>query len=170
MSQLFTWGGQSTGVSALPSSFQRNPRADLLQNGLVGSPCSQRDSQESSPTPQFKSMNSSALSFLCFQLPTEKEWIYVYVLLSHFAVHLKLTIKLLNKIKKNSCNGIMKCCSPIQVLIHPVLIKAPQWIISLSGFCVTFQSFYADINTHTHIRTHRVPSGNCEEESVHASL
>ena len=33
-------------------------------NGLVGSPCSPRDSQESSPTPQFKSINSSALSFL----------------------------------------------------------------------------------------------------------
>ena len=45
-------------------SFQRNPRADLLQNGLVGSPCSPRHSQESSPTPQFKSINSSALSFL----------------------------------------------------------------------------------------------------------
>ena len=28
------------------------------------SPCSPRDSQESSPTPQFKSINSSALSFL----------------------------------------------------------------------------------------------------------
>ena len=45
-------------------SFLRNPRADLLQNGLVGSPCSPRDSQESSPTPQFKSINSSALSLL----------------------------------------------------------------------------------------------------------
>ena len=45
-------------------SFQRNPRADLLQNGRVGSPCSPRDSQESSPTPQFKSIDSSALSFL----------------------------------------------------------------------------------------------------------
>ena len=45
-------------------SLQRNPRADLLQNGLVGSPCSPRDSQESSPTPQFKSINSSGLSFL----------------------------------------------------------------------------------------------------------
>ena len=37
-------------------SFQRNPRADRLQNGLVGSPCSPRDSQESSPTLQFKSI------------------------------------------------------------------------------------------------------------------
>ena len=45
-------------------SFQRNPRADLLQNGLIGSPWSPRDSQESSPTPQFKSINSSAFSFL----------------------------------------------------------------------------------------------------------
>ena len=31
---------------------------------IVGSPCSPRDSQESSPTPQFKSINSSVLSFL----------------------------------------------------------------------------------------------------------
>ena len=44
-------------------SFQWTPRTDL-QNGLVGSPCSPRDSQESSPTPQFKSINSSMISFL----------------------------------------------------------------------------------------------------------
>ena len=31
---------------------------------LLWSPCSPRDSQESSPTPQFKSINSSALTFL----------------------------------------------------------------------------------------------------------
>ena len=35
-----------------------------FQDGLVGSPCSPRDSQESSPAPQFKSINSSAFSFL----------------------------------------------------------------------------------------------------------
>jgi len=57
MSQLFTWGGQSTGVSAL-ASF-RPKKSHLLQNGLVGPPC-----RESSPTPQFKSINSSAFSFL----------------------------------------------------------------------------------------------------------
>ena len=45
-------------------SFQRTPRADLLQNGLVGSPWSPRDSQESSPTSQFKSINSLALNLL----------------------------------------------------------------------------------------------------------
>ena len=45
-------------------SFQCIFRTDFLWDGLVGSPCSPRDSQESSPTPQFKSINSSVLSFL----------------------------------------------------------------------------------------------------------
>jgi len=45
-------------------SVQQVSRADLLQNGLVGSLCSPRDSQESSPTTQFKSINTSALSLL----------------------------------------------------------------------------------------------------------
>ena len=45
-------------------SLQWTPRTYLLQDGLVGSPCSPGDSQESSPAPQFKSINFSALSFL----------------------------------------------------------------------------------------------------------
>ena len=36
-----------------------------IHSWLAWSPCSPRDSQESSPTPQFESINSSALSFLC---------------------------------------------------------------------------------------------------------
>ena len=45
-------------------SLQSTPRTDLFQDGLVGSPYSPRDSQQFSPTPQFKSINSLALSFL----------------------------------------------------------------------------------------------------------
>ena len=45
-------------------SFQWTPRTNLLYKVLIGSPCSPRDTQESSPTPQFYSINSSALSFL----------------------------------------------------------------------------------------------------------
>ena len=56
MSQLFAWGGQSTGVSALASVLPKKSQG--------WSPCSPRDSQESSPTPQFKRINSSALSLL----------------------------------------------------------------------------------------------------------
>ena len=64
MSQLFTWGGQSTGVSALASFLPKKFQGWSPSEWLVGSPCSPRDSQESSPTPQFKSVNSSALSLL----------------------------------------------------------------------------------------------------------
>ena len=54
-------------------SFQWTPKTDLLRDWLVGSPCSPRDSQESFPTPQFKSINSSALSFLyrCWERASE---------------------------------------------------------------------------------------------------
>ena len=45
-------------------SFRWTSRTDFLKDGLVGSLCRPKDSQESSPTPQFKSINSSALSFL----------------------------------------------------------------------------------------------------------
>ena len=67
---LFHWVGSSHQVAKVLEFqlqhhlFQRNPRADPLWNGLVWSPCSPTDSQESSPTPQFKSINSSALSLL----------------------------------------------------------------------------------------------------------
>ena len=67
---LFQWVNSSHEVAKVLEfqlqhhSLQRNPTADLLQNGLVGSPCSPRDSQESPPAPQFKSINSSALSLL----------------------------------------------------------------------------------------------------------
>ena len=44
-------------------SFQWIFRTEFFWDELVGSPCSPRDSQESPPT-QFKSINSSALSFL----------------------------------------------------------------------------------------------------------
>ena len=67
---LFQWVRSSHQVAKVlefqlqHQSFQWTPRTDLLQDGLVGSPCSSRDSQESSPTPQFKSISSSVLSFL----------------------------------------------------------------------------------------------------------
>ena len=67
---LFQWVNTSHEVAKVLEfqlqhhSHQRNPRVDLLQNGLVRSPCIPRDSQESSPTPHFKSINSSALSLL----------------------------------------------------------------------------------------------------------
>ena len=65
MNQLFAWGSQSTGVSALASFLPKKSQGwspsewtgwiSLQSKGL---------SEESFPTPQFKSINFSVLSFL----------------------------------------------------------------------------------------------------------
>ena len=52
------------GFSFHHQSFQWIFRTDFLYDWLVWSPCCPRDSQTSSPTPQFKTINSSALSLL----------------------------------------------------------------------------------------------------------
>ena len=52
----------SFSFSIIPS--KEIPGLIAFRNGLLGSPCSPRDSQEASPTPHFKSINSSMLSFL----------------------------------------------------------------------------------------------------------
>ena len=64
MSQLFAWGGQSTGVSALASFLPKKSQGWSLLEWTRWISCRPGDSQESSPTPQFKSINSLALSFL----------------------------------------------------------------------------------------------------------
>ena len=57
VSQLFASGGQSTGALALASVLPMNIQG-LFPLVLTGSPCSPRDSQESSPVLQFESINS----------------------------------------------------------------------------------------------------------------
>ena len=64
MSQFFASGGQSIGVSASTSALPVNIQ-DWFPLGRTGWISLQsRVSQESSPTPQFKSISSSALNFL----------------------------------------------------------------------------------------------------------
>ena len=64
---LFKWVSSSHQVAKVlefqlqHQSFQWTHRSDLLQDGLVGSPCSPRDSQEPSPT-------SQKHQFFCAQL------------------------------------------------------------------------------------------------------
>ena len=64
MSQLFASSGQSIGISASTSVLPVNTQdwSPLVWTGW--SSLQSKGSQESSPTPQFKSINSSALSFL----------------------------------------------------------------------------------------------------------
>ena len=66
---LFQWVSSSHQMAKVlelqlqHQSFQWIFRVDFLYNWLVWSPCSLRDSQESSPAPQFESINSLVLSF-----------------------------------------------------------------------------------------------------------
>ena len=66
MIQLFASGGQNIGASASASVLPMNIQG-WFPLGLTGS-CYPRDSQESSPTPQFKSNNSLMLSVFIVQL------------------------------------------------------------------------------------------------------
>ena len=64
MSQLFAWGGQSIGVSALGSFLPKNTQgpSPLGWTGWIS--LQSKGLSVSSPIPQFKSINSSVLSFL----------------------------------------------------------------------------------------------------------
>ena len=63
MSQLFAWSGQSTGVSASASCLPKKSQGWSLEStGWIS--LQVKGLQESSPIPQSKSINSSALSFL----------------------------------------------------------------------------------------------------------
>ena len=71
---LFKWVSFSHQVAKVlefqlqHQSLQWTPRTDLLYDGLVGSPCSPRDSQESSPKPQFKASILQRSAFFIVQL------------------------------------------------------------------------------------------------------
>ena len=72
MTQFFKSGGQNIGASASVSVLPMNIQGwfPLGLTGLNWSPCCPRDSQESSPAPQFKSIYSSVLSLLYSPTPT----------------------------------------------------------------------------------------------------
>ena len=54
-------------------------RTDFLLDGVVGSPCSPRDSQDSSSAPQFKSINYLVLSFLYSRTLTIYDYRHVWL-------------------------------------------------------------------------------------------
>ena len=71
---LFKWVSSSHQVAKVlefqlqDQSFQWTPRTDLPYDGLVGSPCSPRDSQESSPTHSSKASILQHSAFFIVQL------------------------------------------------------------------------------------------------------
>ena len=121
-------------------SFQWIFRTDFLWDGLVGSPGSPRDSQESSLTPQFKSINSSALSFLYSPTLTSihdywknlalTRWTFVGKVMSLlFNMLSRLAITFLSRSK--SFNFMLQ--SPSAVILEPLKIK-PVTLSTVSPF------------------------------------
>ena len=74
MSQFFISSGQSIGVSASASILPMNIQGGFPL-GLTGCISCPRDSQESSPTPQFKSINSLVLTFLLWSNSHIHAWL-----------------------------------------------------------------------------------------------
>ena len=77
---LLQWVSSTNQVAkVLEFQLQHQPfqwifRTDFLYDWLLRSPCCPRDSQESSPMPQFKSINSLVLSFLYMRI---KCWLFI---------------------------------------------------------------------------------------------
>ena len=119
VSQFFTSGGQSIGVSASASVLPMNIQDWFPLDGLVGSLCSPRGSQESSPTPQFKSINSSVLSslFLLGKTIALTRWTFVAKVLSLlFNMLSKLVIAFLPRSKHFWISWLQ---SPSAVILEP---------------------------------------------------
>ena len=121
ISQFFVSGGQRCGVSASASVLP-----------MVGSPCSPRDSQESSPKPQFKSINSWRSAFFIVQLshlymPTGKtialtRWTFVGKVMSLlFNMLSRLVITFLPRSKHLLISWLW---SPSEVILEPRKIKS----------------------------------------------
>ena len=151
---LFKWVSSSPQVAKVlefqlqHQSFQWIFRADFLYDGLVGSFCSPTDSLESSPIPQFKSINSLVLSFFyspaLTPMTTGKtialtRWTFVGKVISLlFNMLSRFVITFLSRSKHLLISWLQ---SPTAVILEPRKIKsATVSTVSLSifGFCWCF--------------------------------
>ena len=130
MSQLFASGGQSIGVSASTSVLPVNTQdwSPLEWTGWIS--LQSKDSQESSPTPQLKSINSSAFFIVQLSHPymtTGKtialtRWTFVGKVMSLlFNMLFRLVITFLPRSKRFLISWLQ---SPSAVILEPRKIKS----------------------------------------------
>ena len=152
MSQLFTWGSQSIGVSALTSVLPKNTQNWSLEwTGWVS--LQSRRLQESSPTPQFKSINSSALSFLHSLTLTSihdhwknhnlTRWTFVGKVIS--LLFTTLSSLVITFLSKRKCLLISWLQSPSAVILEPPKIKSDTISIVSSSISHEMMGPYAMI-------------------------
>ena len=73
--QLFTSHGWSIGASGLALVCPMNIQGSFTLDWLIWSPCCPRDSQESSPAPQFESINFLVLSLFLWWISHIHTWL-----------------------------------------------------------------------------------------------
>ena len=127
--------------------FQWIFRVDFLQDGLVGSPCSPRDSQNSSPAPQFKSINSLVLSLLYGPTLTSIDDHYKTITLTFVGKVMSLLFNMLSRLviaflPRNKCLNFMaavtihsdfgaqenKICHCSHFFSHLFAVKHGDWM------------------------------------------
>ena len=136
MSWIFLSGGQSIGAAVCPMNIQKW----FPLGWLVWSPCCPKDSQESSPTPWFKSSNSSVLSLLYSPTLTwllEKtigfRWTFVSKLASLlFNMLSRFVIAFLPRSKHLLTSWLQ---SPTAVILEPRKIKSVTVSIVSPSIC-----------------------------------
>ena len=132
VSQLFTSGGQSNDVSASGSSFQWIFRVNFVDNWLVWFSCCPRDSQESSPVPQFKSIIPSVLSLLYVPALTSLHDYWKNHTFDYMDLLDKMMSLLFNMLSRfiivflprSKCLLILWLWSPSTVILEPKKIKS----------------------------------------------
>ena len=143
MSWLFASSGRSTGSSISSSILPMNIQG-WFSLGLTGlSPCWPRDSQESSPAPSFKSVNSLALSFpygpiLISQMTTGKTialtiWTFVGKVMSQLFNTLSRFVILFCPRRKHL--SVSWLWSLFPVILEPKKIKSVAASIFSSFIC-----------------------------------
>ena len=136
MSWLFTWSDQSIGTSA--SVLPMNIQGWFHQDWLIWSLCCPRDSQEFSPAPHFRSINSSAFSFLYGPTLTSihdywKNHSFVSKAMSLLNVLSELVIAFLPRSKHLLLLSWLQ--SPSTVILEPKKIKPVAVTIASPAIC-----------------------------------
>ena len=132
----FQWVGASHQMAKVlglqHQSFQWMFSVDFLQDSLVWSPCYARNSQESSPTPQSKHINSLVLSlFYCLALISIHDyWKTIALTLWTFVSKvMPLFLDMLSRfviafLPRSKCIFISWLQSPSTVILEPKKIKS----------------------------------------------
>ena len=144
-------------------SFQWIFRTDFLSDGLVGSLCCPRDSQESSPTPQFKSINSQHSTFFIVQLSPPYMTTGETIALTRWTFVGKVMSVLFNMLSAAAAKSLQSCptlCDPIDGSLPGSPIPGILQARTLEWVAISFSSAWkrkVKVKSLSHVRLVAIP-------------